>query len=104
MIKPTVVSVPTVYDPEEAAAMLRCRPSWLKEKARRREIPFTMIGGSYRWTAAHLAEIVRLGEQEASEPLRRSTRQVAAIAPDESAPRLRARPPRRARAPSARGG
>jgi hypothetical protein len=83
-----------VYDPDEAAVILRCKPSWLKEKARRREIPFTLIGGAYRWTDAHLAEIVRLGEQ--APPTQFPRRRIAAA--DDGTPLLRARPPRKARA------
>ena len=83
-----------VYDADELAVILRCRPSWLKEKARRREIPFTLIGGSYRWTAEHLAEIVRLGERpsDAAVP---SPRQNAIPTAGDGQPLLRAHPPRR---------
>jgi Helix-turn-helix domain len=87
-----------VYSPEEAATILHCRPSWLKEQARLRRIPFTMIGGAYRFTAEHLAEIVRLGEQAAAVPVRQASRRISAPAgPD--APILQGRPPRRARGP-----
>ena len=86
-----------VYDPDEAAIILRCKASWLKEQARRREIPFTMIGGAYRWTDEHLAEIVRLGEHVPATLPTRIPRRAASA--DGSVPLLRARPPRRARAP-----
>jgi hypothetical protein len=59
---------PLAYTAGEAAAILKCTASWLKEQARRRRIPFTRIGGGYRWTPAHLEEIVRLGEHK-PEPL-----------------------------------
>ena len=42
--------------------MLRCSEWWVKEQARRRRIPFSWIGGSYLFTAEHVAEIVRLFE------------------------------------------
>ena len=45
---------PRVYDAEEAAAVLHCRPSWLKEQARQRRISFLLVGRSYRWTAEQL--------------------------------------------------
>jgi hypothetical protein len=83
-----------VYDPAEAASLLRCKESWLKDKARRREIPFTLIGGAYRWTDAHLAEIIRLGEQ--APPTQLPRRRIAPA--DDGTPLLRARPPRKARA------
>ena len=85
----------TVYDAEEAAGILRCKPSWLKDKARKREIPFTKIGGSYGWTPGHLAEIIRLfevrpdGRADAPVAARR-----AASRPD-GVPVLEARAPRR---------
>ncbi len=85
-----------VYDPDEAAEILHCRASWLKEKARRREIPFALIGGAYRWTDQHLAEIVRLGERAAtSVPSRQAPRRSVDPATNDSAPVLRARLPRR---------
>ncbi|WP_432984674.1 hypothetical protein [Dactylosporangium sp. CA-233914] len=34
----------------------------MKEQARKRRIPFAWIGGSYRFTDEHLAEIIRLFE------------------------------------------
>ncbi|MGH3377102.1 MAG: helix-turn-helix domain-containing protein [Actinoallomurus sp.] len=55
--------------PEEAAILLRCKSSWLKEKARRREIPFTLIGGAYRFTDAHLDRIIRQFEEQPQQHL-----------------------------------
>lgn len=91
-----------VYDPDEAAVILRCKASWLKEKARRREIPFTMLGGAYRWTGAHLAEIIKLSEQAPAAPLAQVPRRRTSPASD-SAPVLRARPPRKPRNPGPNG-
>jgi excisionase family DNA binding protein len=51
-----------VYTLDEAAAILRVKPSWLERQAAARTIPFTMLGGSYRFTADHLAAIVTLHE------------------------------------------
>ncbi|MCO5973753.1 helix-turn-helix domain-containing protein [Actinoallomurus soli] len=47
-------TTPLLHTPDEAAEKLRCKPSWLKEQARKRRIPFTFIGGAYRFTDAHL--------------------------------------------------
>jgi hypothetical protein len=47
-----------VYTLEEAAAILRVKPSWLERRAAARDIPFTMLGGSYHFTADHLTAIV----------------------------------------------
>lgn len=86
-----------LYTAEEAAPILRVKPSWMKTKAREGEIPFTMLGGSYRWTAGHLAEIVQLFERRpeqapASTPRRRSAPADPTVQP------LRARRPARRRA------
>ena len=50
---------PTLYTAEEAAEILRVKKSWLERQAAARKIPFTVLGGSYRFTSAHLAAIVK---------------------------------------------
>jgi hypothetical protein len=55
-------TMPMLYRPAEVAKMLRCSEWWVKEQARNRRIPFSWIGGSYRFTDEHVAEIVRLSE------------------------------------------
>jgi excisionase family DNA binding protein len=52
-----------VHTLDEAAAILRVKTSWLERQAAARKIPFTMLGGAYRFTPAHLAAIVRLHER-----------------------------------------
>jgi excisionase family DNA binding protein len=52
-----------LYTAEEAAQILRVKKSWLERQAAARKIPFTMLGRSYRFTAAHLATIVRMHEE-----------------------------------------
>jgi excisionase family DNA binding protein len=52
-----------VHTVDEAAVILRVKPNWLERQAAARRIPFTMLGGSYRFTAEHLAAIVRQYEQ-----------------------------------------
>ncbi|HEX6351712.1 helix-turn-helix domain-containing protein [Actinophytocola sp.] len=47
----------------EAAEILRVKVSWLERRAAARQIPFSLLGGAYRFTPEHLAEIVRLSEQ-----------------------------------------
>lgn len=54
-----------IHTKEEAAEILRVKVSWLERRAAARQIPFTMLGGAYRFTDAHLAEIVQLNEQGA---------------------------------------
>lgn len=60
-----------VHTVDEAAAILRVKPNWLKRRAAARSIPFTMLGGAYHFTAEHIAEIVRMNERRpaaATEP------------------------------------
>jgi len=95
-------SEPLLYRPAQIAKLLHCSEWWVKEQARKRRIPFSWIGGSYRFTEQHLAEIVRvfevrpIGPPVASAPVgiaipRQRSRQ--SMRPLED--RLEARPPRR---------
>jgi excisionase family DNA binding protein len=52
-----------VHTLDEAAAILRVKPSWLERQAAARKIPFTMLGGSYRFTSDHLIAIIRQFEK-----------------------------------------
>jgi excisionase family DNA binding protein len=54
---------PTLYTAAEAAEILRVKQSWLEHQAAARKIPFTMLGGAYRFTADHLAAIVQMYEE-----------------------------------------
>lgn len=56
-------AMPVVHTTAEAAVILRVKESWLERQAQLRKIPFTLLGGSYRFTAEHLNEIVRLNEK-----------------------------------------
>jgi excisionase family DNA binding protein len=92
-----------VHTLDEAAAILRVRPSWLERQAAARKIPFTMLGGAYRFTAEHLAAIIRQYEQRpaltsAGESARTTERRPRATQlPDNSNCRpLRPRPQRAA--------
>lgn len=58
-----VTGVPRLYDKQEAAEILRVKVSWLERRASERRIPFTLLGGAYRFTPDHLAEIIRLNEK-----------------------------------------
>ncbi|MET9019971.1 helix-turn-helix domain-containing protein [Actinopolymorpha sp. NPDC004070] len=55
-------AVLTVYTPEEAAEVLRVGQSWLEQQAAARRVPFTMLGGCYRFTDDHLVQIVQIFE------------------------------------------
>ncbi|WP_078862194.1 helix-turn-helix domain-containing protein [Streptomyces sp. NRRL F-5123] len=94
--------VPRLYRPEDIADVLGCSAWWVQDRARRRLIPFTRVGRAYRFTAEHLAEIIRLNEER---PARKPEPGVAAPRPVSRRPvcppvqpeRLRARSPRRLR-------
>lgn len=68
-----------IYTKHEAAEILRVKVSWLERRAAARQIPFSLLGGAYRFTPEeHLTEIVRLSEQggaPATPAPRRSARQ-----------------------------
>jgi excisionase family DNA binding protein len=51
-----------MHTAEEAARLLKVKQSWLERQAAARKIPFSMLGGSYRFSDRHLAEIVRMNE------------------------------------------
>jgi excisionase family DNA binding protein len=59
-------ATPALYTAAEAAEILRVKQSWLERQAAARKIPFTMLGGAYRFTADHLALIVQTCEMAPS--------------------------------------
>jgi excisionase family DNA binding protein len=87
-----------IHTLDEAAAILRVKPTWLERQAAARKIPFTMLGGSYRFTADHLAAIVALHEYRPAPPnaftaeFRRRQPRVAPRHDDMPASVLRPRP------------
>lgn len=91
---------PVLYRPAEVARMLRCSEWWVREQARNRRIPFSWIGGSYRFTDEHVTEIVRLSEvvptPRASSTVGESAGPRNVAQPDPPKTRLKARTPRRA--------
>lgn len=76
-------ALPSLYLPSDIAEALHCSEWWVKEQARRGRIPFTKPGGSYRFTAEHFAEIMRIFES-------RPTESSNTVAPTAPAPRRRA--------------
>lgn len=88
-----------LYTTDEAAVVLRVKKSWLERQAAGRKIPFTMLGGAYRFTDAHLAAIVRVyemmpspsGDARGSQSRSRRARKADATTGDGVAP-LRPRP------------
>ncbi|WP_326549914.1 helix-turn-helix domain-containing protein [Micromonospora sp. NBC_01813] len=92
-----------LHRPAEVARILRCSEWWVKEQARKGRIPFSWIGGSYRFTDEHITEIVRLCERRPAS-VTPSRRETPAPPPSQSgrpesgapARQLKARRPRRA--------
>lgn len=62
-----VPALPTVYLPRDIAKALHCSEWWVKEQARKGRIPFTKLAGSYRFTAEHFEEIMRIFESRPRE-------------------------------------
>ncbi|HEX6682619.1 MAG TPA: helix-turn-helix domain-containing protein [Candidatus Limnocylindrales bacterium] len=88
--------------PSEVAELLRCSEWWVKEQARRGRIPHSRIGGGYRFTDEHVAEIVRIfehrpGDQPAAPPAPRRAVQRPDDGDGSTVVYLKARTPRRAR-------
>lgn len=86
---------PTVYTIGEAAAILKVKPSWLERKAANRQIPFTLLGGAYRFTRDHIFQIIGTFEQlpRPENGHRRETRRASASRDSSAVPLLRPRPP-----------
>lgn len=101
MTLPEAAPLPPLYLPGDIAKALHCSEWWVKEQARKGRIPFTKLGGKYRFTAEHFAEITHIFESRPAESAgtvtpatsqqRRQAAQVQA-----SVSQLRARTPRRA--------
>lgn len=100
--RPEPPCLPPVYLPRDIAKALHCSEWWVKEQARRGRIPFSKLGGSYRFTAEHFEEIMRVFE---SRPTENDSSAATSAAPAQrrqtppvTAPviRLKARTPRRA--------
>lgn len=61
-------ALPRLHKPEDIAAALGCSAWWVRERARRREIPFVMVSKQYRFTDQHLTEIIAIFEQRPDQP------------------------------------
>jgi hypothetical protein len=94
-----------VHTLDEAAVILRVKPSWLERQAALRKIPFTMLGGSYHFTSDHLIAIIRQFErrptaeiiEDSERPITRRSTAKRVLTDIQSAPlRPRPRPPRAA--------
>ncbi|MDT5039456.1 MAG: hypothetical protein QOE51_441 [Actinoplanes sp.] len=94
--------LPRLYTAAEVAEALRCSKWWVQEQVRRGRVPcYGDVAGGYRFSAEHVATILRLHERQPAEPVpaieaewRRAAGPVALLV---EPVRLVARAPRRAR-------
>lgn len=98
--RPATSTLRPLHRPADVARLLGCSEWWVKEQARQRRIPYAWIGGSYRFTDEHVADIVRRFEvvpitnTPTGPAIPRPRRPTD---PPAEAPLLIARPPRRSR-------
>jgi hypothetical protein len=94
--------LPRLYTAAEVAEALRCSKWWVLEQVRRGRVPcYSDVAGGYRFSAEHVATMLRLRERQPVEPAPAVEAEwLEAAGPvalvDEPA-RLVARVPRRAR-------
>lgn len=63
---------PLLYTVEEAAQLLRVRPSWLRKKAAARAVPCTFLGKHLRFSRADLDAVITDGAQPPVRPRQRA--------------------------------
>jgi hypothetical protein len=94
-------ALPRLHNAEAIAAALGCSARWVKDRARLRQIPFVLVGGSYRFTDQHLTEIIAIFEKRPDQPrgqaVSSNRRRLQPQQVSETVVPLRARPPQRAR-------
>lgn len=53
-----------VYTLDQVADLLQVKASWIRARCEGREVPFTMLSGSYRFTPEHVEQIIALYEEK----------------------------------------
>lgn len=102
-VRQKITDLPQLHSAADVANALGCSEWWVKEQARRGRIPFTKPGGSYRFTAEHFMEIMRIFEsrptegRDAATSATQAPRRQKVATTALSATSLKARTPRRAR-------
>lgn len=96
---------PVLHRASDVARILGCSEWWVKEQARNRRIPYSFIGGSYRFTDEHVAAIIRTFEvlpaEDVAAPAQARSSADATAVEGGQVVQLRARPPRRMRSANA---
>lgn len=49
---------------DQVAEQLQIKPSWLRTQCEKRQVPFTKLGGSYRFTEKHVEQIITCFEEK----------------------------------------
>jgi hypothetical protein len=94
--------LPHLYTAAEVADALRCSKWWVLEQIRRGRVPcYGDVAGGYRFSAEHVAAMLRLRERQPAEPVpvveAEWLKAVGPVALADEPVRLVARVPRRAR-------
>lgn len=84
---------PPTFDAKEAGKIIGKSAWWMKDMARRGEIPCTRPGRSYLWTTEQLAEILRMFERRPRTPALPAPRSPGKHQDDGAVPLLRSKPP-----------
>lgn len=62
-------TTPVLYTPEQAAAMLQVRPSWLRRRAAARAVPCRFLGKHLRFAKQDIDEIAAASRQPPRNPV-----------------------------------
>ncbi|MFF4417138.1 hypothetical protein ACFYY8_31845 [Streptosporangium sp. NPDC001559] len=100
--EPKEPNAPQVVDKYQLANLLSLKVSWIEERCRRRLIPHLLIAGQYRFTQAHITEIISMHERRpVAEPAAAQQRHAQQSPPGLVAPlRNRGLPTHRLRRPN----
>lgn len=94
------MSLPRLHRPEDVAEALGASAWWVKDQARKKRFPAERVAGSFRFTDAQYAEILRRLEEPAepdAAPAAPRQRTRSTTTDDAELVQLRPRPPRRTR-------
>ncbi|WP_255352579.1 helix-turn-helix domain-containing protein [Nocardiopsis sp. SBT366] len=56
-------SLPEIFTPREAAALLKVPESWLRKRVSARQVPCTFIGKHLRFSSIDLEQIIQSGSR-----------------------------------------
>lgn len=94
-LPPVNSTPPKLYTAEQLGESFQITAWWIKDQARQRKIPFTKVGGQYRFTEQHAEAIICLFEQQPEQHLQSVPRRPSRTRGTDEPTQLRARTPRR---------